>query len=55
MKRYLRDLKREVEDKEESIAYYEKASVTQKETLNELIKSVDESLNRFAELQNKKS
>ncbi|GBE19345.1 hypothetical protein BMS3Abin17_00068 [archaeon BMS3Abin17] len=54
MKKELKDLNREVEDKEESIKDYEETIKTQKETLNELIKSVDESLNRFAEL-NKKS
>ena len=49
----LRDLKREVEDKEEEVKEFNEAIGTQKETINELIKSVDDSLNRFAELGKK--
>lgn len=51
----LKMLKREVEDKEEENKEFEEAIESQKATINELIKSTDDSLNRFAELAKKKS
>lgn len=51
----LKMLKREVEDKEEENKEFEEAIESQKTTINELIKSTDDSLNRFAELAKKKS
>ncbi len=53
--RELKILKREVEDKEEENKEFEEAIKTQKDTINELIKSTDDSLNRFVELGKKKS
>lgn len=49
----LRDLKRRVEDKEEEIKEYKESIKQQKETNKELIKSVDDSLKRFENLQQK--
>jgi len=51
----LKNLRREVEDMEEEIQEFEEAIETQETTINELIKSTDDSLNRFAELGKKKS
>ena len=49
-KRQLRDMKREYEDSKEELKEYEDSLTGRKETIKELIKSVDESLARFAEL-----
>jgi len=54
-KKGLRNMKRDIEDKEEEIKDFEESMKDREETTNELIKSVDESLNRFAELSKKKS
>lgn len=51
--RELRDLKREVEDKEESIEEFKGKMKEREETALELIKSIDESLARFTELTKK--
>lgn len=51
----LKILKREVEDKEEENKEFKEAIESQTATINELIKSTDDSLNRFAELGKKKS
>ena len=51
----LRDLRREVEDAEEDIKNFKDSMASQKETTEALIKSVDDSLNRFAELNKAKA
>lgn len=53
-KKELRDLKREIEDKDEEIKEFESSMVASKETINTLIKSVDDSLDRFTKLGGKK-
>ena len=53
--RELKNMNREVEDKEEEIKEFTEAMETQKATINELIKSTDDSLNRFADIGKKKS
>jgi len=52
-KRELKEMLREVEDKEEEIKEYEENMANQKITIEELIKSVDESLERFSKLKDK--
>ena len=54
MNRALRDAKREVEDQEEEIKLFESNKKRQEETFDELIRSTEESLKRFSELENKK-
>jgi len=51
----LRDLRREAEDAEEDIKNFKDSMKSQKETTEALIKSVDDSLNRFAELNKAKA
>ena len=46
----IRNSKRELEDEEEDLVNFEQRIVERKETITELIKSVDDSLARFAEL-----
>lgn len=53
-KKQLKELKRDVEDKEEEIKEFESSMKESKETIDTLVKSVDESLNRFASLNEKK-
>lgn len=52
-KRELKELTREVEDKEEEIANFEKSMATSKNTITELIASIDDSLKRFSDLGKK--
>jgi len=52
--RELRDMKREVEDKADEIKDFKDSIKTSKETIKELIRSVDDSLNRFAKLESQK-
>ena len=52
--RKLKDLKRDMEDIEEDIEDFKSKMKDKKETISELIKSVDESLNRFSKLNEKK-
>jgi chromosome segregation ATPase len=49
MKKELKELKREIEDKEEEITEFESSMEDSKKTIQTLIESVDESLNRFSE------
>ena len=51
--RSLRDTKREVEDQEESIKDFKEKMTANKETNEELIRSIDDSLKRFTELMKK--
>jgi len=53
MERRLRDEKREVEDTEESIKDFKAKMAENKETNEELIRSIDDSLKRFTELMKK--
>lgn len=53
MERDLRDQEREVSDQKEEIEHFKGKMEKDKVTYNELIKSVDESLKRFAELGKK--
>ena len=53
-KKELKHLKRELEDKEEETSDFENSMSSQKDTINELIKSVDDSLNRLTEMSTKK-
>ena len=50
----LREMKREVEDKEEDIKEFKESLKEKKETIKELIRSVDQSLERFSKLESKK-
>lgn len=52
-KKDLKDLQRDVEDKEEEIKDFEDSMEDSKKTITELINSVDDSLKRFANLQEK--
>jgi len=52
-KKEIRNSERELEDEKEDLVEFEKSIVTRKETINELIKSIDDSLARFAELAKK--
>jgi len=54
MERELKDLKRQLEDQEEEIAYFKENKAKQEETYDELIKSTDESLKRFSEINSGK-
>ena len=54
-KKDLKELKREIEDKEEEITEFESSMEDSKKTIQTLIESVDESLNRFSEIGEKKS
>jgi chromosome segregation ATPase len=53
----LKDLKRDIEDTEEEITNFKSKMKDKKQTISELIKSVEQSLDRFAKLgeKNKKS
>lgn len=53
-KKELRDLEREVDDTEEEISNFEKSMVEKKATITELISSIDLSLKRLSETQQKK-
>jgi len=53
-KRELRDAKREVEDSEEALKEFEESIDERKVTIKELIQSIDESLNRFSKISEKK-
>jgi soluble cytochrome b562 len=50
----LKDMLREVEDTKEDIANFEKTMEDKKETIKELISSVDASLQRLSQSQEKK-
>ena len=50
MQRALKIQEREVEDQKEEISFFEGKMKEQEETYEELIKSVDESLERFSKL-----
>ena len=52
--RELKELKRCIEDKEEEIANFKESMKTSRETITELIKTLDESLNRFSKLNEKR-
>ena len=54
-KKELKELKREIEDKEEEITEFESSMEDSKKTIQTLIESVNESLNRFSEIGEKKS
>jgi chromosome segregation ATPase len=54
-KKDLKELKREIEDKEEEITEFESSMEDSKKTIQTLIESVNESLNRFSEIGEKKS
>ena len=54
-KKDLKELKREIEDKEEEITEFESSMEDSKKTIQTLIESIDESLNRFSEIGEKKS
>ena len=54
-KKELKELKREIEDKEEEITEFESSMEDSKKTIQTLIESVNESLNRFSEMKEKKS
>lgn len=54
-KKELKELKREIEDKEEEITEFESSMEDSKKTIQTLIEPVDESLNRFSEIREKKS
>jgi len=53
MRRSLRNIKREAEDQEEEIELFIKNKQRQEETFDELIKSTEDSLKRFGELEKK--
>jgi chromosome segregation ATPase len=55
MEKELKEMKRDIEDKEEEIQDYKSKMGERKETIKELIASVDKSLDRFGKLQEKKS
>ncbi len=50
----LKEYKREYEDLEQDVKDFKDSLKDKKGTINELIKSIDDSLNRFAKLQEKK-
>jgi len=52
--RRIRDSEREIEDSKEELKEFEDSVAVRKETITELIKSIDDSLERFAELSKKK-
>ena len=54
-KKELKELNRELEDKNEEIKDFEDSMENSKKTITELIASVDDSLKRFSNLVNKKS
>ena len=49
----IKNVKRQLEDMEEDLKVFVSSLDTKKQTINELIKSVDDSLQRFASLQKK--
>ena len=54
-KKELKELNRELDDKNEEIKDFEDSMENSKKTITELIASVDDSLKRFSNLVNKKS
>lgn len=54
-KKELKDLKRDIEDKEDEIKEFEKAMENSKKTFNTLIQGIDESLKRFSAMQEKQA
>ena len=47
-------LDRQIEDKKENVENFKESMAERKETIKELIKSVDDSLGRFSKIQEKK-
>lgn len=52
-KKEIKELKRELEDKEEEVGEFEKSIDEKKQTFQTLIDSIDESLKRFSDLDQK--
>ena len=53
MKREIKDSERELEDAKEDLKDFEKTIVERQATIKELIRSVEDSLNRFSKLDTK--